>query len=113
MPNELKAQAEQRRREAQAAADRLEARATVSRANVVPGPRAFVIDAAEITCIEDLQKELYAQGLGPDWHAVGARLMDLLDELGPFTLQIHNDSEIWRNLPGGFVCSLTEHPNRT
>ena len=98
----IKEKAAERRREAQVKADQLEARAVAARQI---GARALVVDGSVITCMEDLQKELYAQGLGPDWHSIGSRIDKLLSE-GQFTLTLMNEDKLFACLPGGFLADL-------
>ena len=99
----IKEQAAEKRRQAQAEADRLHARAAGARQ---AGNRDFVIDGSAISCMEDLQKELYAQGLGQDqqgsWHMTRDQILRFLGE-APFTFR----GELWEaKLPGGFVANL-------
>ena len=111
----IKEQAAEKRRQAQAEADRLQARAAAARQ---AGNRDFVIDGSAINCMEDLQKELYAQGLGQDpqgsWHMTPDQIFRFLDE-APFTFTfLHNDFQFLdgsfglreAKLPGGFVADL-------
>merc|ERR1719408_222391 len=117
---EHKAQAEERTRKkemaktqlraAQAERDQLEARAATARQDLTV-PRQFVLDGAQINGVEDFQKALYAQGLGPNWHSVGALLHELLDECGPFTLRVDNSAQLWDSVPGGLLATLQEHPH--